>query len=58
MISIRGNKCAQIFVTDKGHAKVYPIPSKAETGHMTDLTFTAQLLEFPTPSLLIMLVKK
>ena len=27
---VRGNNCAQLFVTDDGHSRIYPLPSKGQ----------------------------
>jgi len=29
-MSVRGNTCAQLFVSDNGHAKIYPMSSKGQ----------------------------
>jgi hypothetical protein len=31
--SIHGNKCGQLFITDFGYAKFFPMKNKSEAGH-------------------------
>ena len=38
--SIRGNKCAQIFVNDTGFTRVYPMKSKSLAGQALNCLFT------------------
>ncbi len=35
--SVRGNVCAQIFVTDKSHAQIYPLTTKSDAYNALDL---------------------
>ena len=37
--SVRGNNCAQLFVTDDGHSRIYPLPSKGQAFDKLDLPF-------------------
>ena len=36
---VRGNNCAQLFVTDDGHSRIYPLPSKGQAFDKLDLPF-------------------
>ena len=35
--SVRGNNCAQLFVTDDGHSRIYPLSSKGQAFDKLDL---------------------
>ena len=35
--SVRGNNCALLFVTDDGHCRIYPLPSKGQAFDKLDL---------------------